>query len=378
MIIKTLIFDFDIYIVQKLAPAWTWLIYSKFFILIGLVATIWIFTKNKHIVWWSLYIMFYPLILTGKLLFYLFKTRNWVLILGTANVVVSFVKSFKYRCITFAFSAISIALITFSHSIILLYAAIMCLMLMLSLTFIRNFYYAFRPSVLYQAHSHFVTVMLDYGKKSWGPGADTASLTVAQMNKGQLDTWILNLQFSVIANRFCYFLSSKLREYQKSNVTVAADIIRVFFLGLVTVFVFAFVNYGVYKAMPTAFKADADQKFFMFLYYSSSNLLDRSIFEIVPAAILSRLLAVLEMVFSFSLIAILISLLISVKNRRDSEEIDSTIQALRRHGADMEGFINDKYRMTVQGAILELERLKGAFIKVIYYFGQDIENDSFK
>ena len=49
VIVKLLIFDVDIFLVEKFSPNYVWLLNYKFFILIGTIATIWLVSKNRHV-----------------------------------------------------------------------------------------------------------------------------------------------------------------------------------------------------------------------------------------------------------------------------------------------------------------------------------------
>ncbi len=64
--IKLFVFDIDVSLVNKYLPSYAWLLDFKFFILIGIIAVIWLITKNKHILSWSLYILFYPAIVLSR------------------------------------------------------------------------------------------------------------------------------------------------------------------------------------------------------------------------------------------------------------------------------------------------------------------------
>ena len=61
IITKLFIFDLDIFLVENYLPSFKWIIDYKFFILIGILSTIWIVTKNKHILLWFLYIFFWKI-----------------------------------------------------------------------------------------------------------------------------------------------------------------------------------------------------------------------------------------------------------------------------------------------------------------------------
>src|SRR5689334_8900529 len=61
--IKLFVFDIDVFLVEKFFPNYSWLINYKFFFIIGTLAVIWLLTKNRYILLWSLFVLFYPVII---------------------------------------------------------------------------------------------------------------------------------------------------------------------------------------------------------------------------------------------------------------------------------------------------------------------------
>jgi hypothetical protein len=373
LILKTLVFDFDVYLLEHVAPHWAWLVYLKLPLFAGLLAVIWLFTKNTTMAGWFLYALFYPIILVCRTTWRLFKDRRWLLIITLAHVVMSLVRCAKYRFIAGSFSLLALIAILLSSDRFILALAASLLLVVLVLTYSRRFYSAFKPSVLYQMHSGLVERLVRWNKTILKPQEELVSLTVAKMDNNQLQLWSNSLQMPVITNRFCYFLSSKLKEYQRSNISVATDLVTLFVLIVLTVIVFAAVNFALYKAVPGSYAATEQPTFFLFCYYSMSRLFGQGIGELSPAVLMSRICAVLEMVASVSLLGILMSLCLSVKERQDAEELDRTVALIKRHGVEMEGYIRDTYKLTVVDAIAELERLKAGLVRLIAYLSDNID-----
>ena len=125
IITKLFIFDLDIFLVENYLPSFKWIIDYKFFILIGILSTIWIVTKNKHILLWFLYIFFYPLVFfVWKIPFLLFKKQSWNLVFAFIDSVISFFKSLKISFITTSFFLISTVIILRASNQILLWFAV--------------------------------------------------------------------------------------------------------------------------------------------------------------------------------------------------------------------------------------------------------------
>src|SRR6266542_2743467 len=112
VIVKLLIFDVDIFLVEKFSPNYVWLLNYKFFILIGTIATIWLVSKNRHVLLWALFIFFYPaIVLLWRLPFFVFKQRSWVLAFAIVDAIISFFKSVRFTYITTSFFLVSMAII---------------------------------------------------------------------------------------------------------------------------------------------------------------------------------------------------------------------------------------------------------------------------
>lgn len=91
LIIKLFVFDLDIYLIQKYFPNYSWVIEKKFFIILGILAIIFLIARKKKILQYVLYVLFYPLILVfWKIPFLIFKQNNWILIFAFIDSIISF------------------------------------------------------------------------------------------------------------------------------------------------------------------------------------------------------------------------------------------------------------------------------------------------
>jgi hypothetical protein len=166
VLLKLFIFDIDVYLVNKYLPDYAWLLNFKFFILIGTIAIIWLVTKNKHILSWSLYILFYPVILLlWKIPFFVFKQKSWIFAFALINAVISFFKSIKYNFIVFALFLASFAVVFGFSNEKLLWPAILVLFIILSLIYIHRFILVFKPSSVFQIHMKIFSATKNYGVK---------------------------------------------------------------------------------------------------------------------------------------------------------------------------------------------------------------------
>lgn len=370
-IIKLFIFDIDVWIIDRYLPNYSWIISFKFIILISIIAMILLITKNKHVLYWTLYILFYPIIIFfWKIPSFVLKQKSWLLAFALINTIISFFKSIKYNFITFAlFLASFVAVFSFYNEKIL-WVAISTLLITLSVIYVRRFILVFRSSSIYQIYIRVVSATKNYGSKQttlFALDENIKNVPVESLDQKQLEKWTTNLQTSVLFNRVCLFISKKLRDYQNSRINVASYVLTILVLIILTTFSFATINFGLFKINSEFFSYSTTPSFFTFFYYSFNNFVFNSIKEILPLAPIAQIVFMIEIFFALVVGAILISLFLSTRNQKHTEELNEVIEGIERQGAEMEGFIKDEYKIrNIEDAMVELEKLKAGLTKFIY------------
>ena len=361
---KLFLFDIDVVLVNKLAPEYAWLLYFKFFILIAVLAIIWLVTKNKHILSWSLFICFYPAItLFWRIPAFIFKQRSWVFAFACINVVISFFKSIKYNFVTAALFLVSLAIIFGFSNKKLLWPATVGLLIILTIIYIHRFILVFKPSSVFQMHIKIFAAMRKHGVSYLAPDQSTKNVPVANLDQKQLEKWTTNLQTSVLFNRICLFAARKLRDNQSSGLNVLSSVLTILVVIMLTVLSFAAINYGLYKIDARVFSCPSMPTVFVFFYYSFNNLVFNSIREIVPIATVTQLGSMIESFFALFLVGIFVSLLFSVRSQKYAEELNEAIEGIEKEGLAMEEFIRDEYKInSIKDAMAELEKLKAGLV----------------
>lgn len=373
-LIKLFIYDIDTFLIGKYLPAHSWLLNLKFFIIIGLLAVIWLITKNKYILSWSAYILFYPLIiLLWKIPFFVFKQQNWVLTFAFINAIISFFRSIKYNFITSALFLVSLAIVFSFSDERLLWFAVTVILVLLIITYVSRFILVFKPSSIFQIHIKIFSAIRKHGTSSFSLDENIKNLPLESLDQKQLEKWITNLQMSVLFNRLCLFAARKLTDYQNSGLNVISYVLTILLLVILTIISFASINYGLYKIGSNFFEFNSIPTFFTFFYYSFNNLLFNSVQELTPIAQMSQSMSMVESFFSLFLIAIFVSLLLSVRSQRHTEELKDVIKGIEEEGRSMEQFIKTEYKFkNIEDAIAELEKLKAGLINFIYQISKNI------
>ena len=374
VVTKLFVFDIDLFLIQEFLPNYAWLLNVKFFILIGTAAVIWLITKNRHFLVGSLYIISYPIILVWKITFFIFKQRSWILAFAFFNAVISFFKSIKYNFITVALFLVSLAIIFGFSNETLLWLAIVAVLGILCMIYIRRFILVFKSSSIFQMYIKLFSGIRKHGVSSFVLEESIKNVPITSLDQKQLEKWSTNLQTSVLFNRVCLFTGKKLRDYQISGLNIVSYVLIILLLVALTIFTFAAVNYGLFKIDNSFFGYKASPSFFIFFYYSFNNLLFNSIQEIVPATPVSQIVSMVESFFALFLVVILVSLLLSVRSQRHVEELNVVIEGIEKQGKEMEGFIRDEYKISnIEDAMAELEKLKAGMTKFLYKITESIK-----
>ncbi|MGD0510439.1 MAG: hypothetical protein ABSA33_01230 [Candidatus Micrarchaeaceae archaeon] len=375
-ITQVFVYDLDSFLRSRF-PLIVWIVKFKFPFILGIIALVWSFTKSTEILLWFLYIVLYPLILlVWTVPRFIWKQRSWNLTFAYVNTILSTTKSLKYSAITFALIIIETLLVIKSSSPPILWLAVGLSLVTVATAFVHRFTLIFKPSLLYQAHSKITAGILRFGKKTFAVEkslkelpADTRMQT---MTESQRTTWAGNLQFAIILNRGCKFISRKIEDYQRSRLSTVFYALNFIMLMAVSILMFSVINFGIYKIDPGNFNVTTKPNFFIFFFYSANTIWGHGISEVVAASTLSRVFFLAELFITFLLVVILITLWTSVRNEREADEIRQTISSIRKQGDEMALFIRDEYGFSVDDAIACLVALNMAgLIKVIEYLSRE-------
>src|SRR5260221_7871211 len=345
VILKLFIFDLDTYLIKDYFPGAQWIINFKFFLFLGVITLFWVFTKNINVLGWFLFIIFYPIIiLFYKIPVLIFKTKSWAIAIAFVNTIISFFSSLKYNFFIFSLSAISFCLLFSLDAPQVIYTLIIVLLIILVVIYIHRFLTIFMSSSLYKIQVKGVNFLIKNTEQLSTMDEEIRNLPVTQMNQVQLQKWTNNLQFAIILNRGCFFLSSKLQEYQKSNLNIIFYLLNLFILFFITIFFLGGINYALFKLDHSAFTVTANPNFFDFIYYSFNTIFLSSIPEIIASNWTSHSLRMVEIIFSFLLISIFTVLIFNIKSKKHQDELDNIINELKTQGEKIESRVRSEFK----------------------------------
>lgn len=377
LFIKIFIYDIDLLIVGEINPNLLFLLDYKFFILIGLICFIWLLVGTNHIIKLISVIIFFPFIFIFWRIPKLFwKSKSWIGVFASFGILFSFFSSAKINFTTFALVALSTLLIFITENNILLITSMAILFAYLFNHYAKKFRYAFKPSHIFTVQSEAINKIWDSVKNKFKVAEEIRDTGLENMTPAQQESFCNNLQFVIIINRILYFITSKLKRFQKSNLNVIYYFASVFYTIIITVLAFALQNIALFKIDNLSFNTSPKGNFLFFVYYSFNTLFTNSINDFYPISNYARFLSSFETLFAFILLAIIFFLLTTIVRDRHNEEITTAITTMKQKGEELELVISEDYKMDLKEAIKFVESIKGNLIKIIYYFSENIDRDS--
>jgi hypothetical protein len=372
-ICKLFVFDIDVFLINRISPRYIWVAQYKFLILLAMISVALVITKNKYLLGWCLYILFYPLILLcWKLPRVAFKTGGWLFVFALANTAISTFTSIKYKFIAFSTFILATFAMLFLSNEILLLASIGCLICVLVSAYARMLILVFRPSTIFRVYSRMIRKCPGYFEKSLSD-REIIDLPPDKLTETQVTSRRTNLQTILIANRALLFLGRRLRDYQDSRLNAVAYAFNLVLLLIFTVVSYSAINLALYKLDAQEYTLVGSASPFLFLYYSFHVFLFNGITEVSATGLYSQILSMSEQFFAIILLFILIVLFFSVRSEKYKDELSSAIREAEESGHVLDNLIRSTYRMTQAEALEEIRRMNSNLIGVIDWLSRDLK-----
>ncbi len=370
--IKLLVFDIDIYLVNKIFPSLTNLFNFKFLGVLVFICFILLFYRQKF-KFVVPYIIFFPIIcICFYLPYYIFKRRSSILFIIVLNSILLFFTNFKKGIlITTSFILSCIFVLEYSSKSLLI-TSIIVVFNIIVICYWMIFSSVFKESKI-QKYYLILINRFDISNLKL-QSEKTINRPFELLNENEKVVRNNDLQIVVLINRICLFASHELQKYQRSRLNIVSYCFAVILLAIFTVFSFALVNYGVYKLEANMYTSTEKPSLFLFIYYSFNNLLSHPITELSPISNLTRSLSMIETLFGFILVVILVTVIFSFKREKFTDELNVSIRRFERIGEDLERIIQKKFKLNnIEEALIELEKVKVAFIKLIFLLSEKIK-----
>src|SRR5204863_715736 len=163
----------------------------------------------------------------------------------------------------------------------------------------------------------------------------------------------------IAAKQSVPFAARKVRSYSKSGYAKISSVFICAFLIALTVVIFGLINLGLYKIEPTSYRSTGRPNSLTFFHYSLNRMIFNPISELEPVGALPKLAYDAEALFALFLVAIFVSLLLSARPERQTQDLNETIEKLEAESAAVDLAITVEYRFdTVDTAVAALEKIQ--------------------
>jgi hypothetical protein len=200
---------------------------------------------------------------------------------------------------------------------------------------------------------------------------------ITEIPENQLQKRVDFLQNQVLFNRACMFFASKLQEYERSEFIIISGIMTATWLFIHTIIIFSILYFGSYKIDPASFEFKETLFAFDYIRLSFNNMLFVDTSGIELNKTIPQLVTMYQNFLSLMLIAIFLSILITVRSRRHETELKETISHIESAGRGIEAAIVADYNYAnIDEAIADLQTLQAAFAAFIVRLSNSIKPPS--
>lgn len=364
---KLFIYDADVLFVRWI-PWLRYIFQFRFFVILGALAVLWLVLGGRIYRRLIAYVVFYPLTILWRIVKLIAK--NWATVIVFLPAIQSFVVTFKWRFIlgTLAILA-ALAVMIVSQRHILMFAMFV-LFSYLALHYIMRVRTAFQPNSVFGNIGVLVGVMWEqtltnFRNKELRDEAliDTNSPEFRKKHVENLKTlYIHNLTWSFFARKLDEVFSNR-----RTDLYFLWALIQTFIL---TVVVFAFEYFGLYKIQPTAFLSSGSTSFWSFLLFSFNAIIHAGFASLTPNSSWALLFANLETLASLLIGVIFFFVLLTSNRERYRQEIKTVIDNLSEGADQTAGFIQKEFKITMIEAEAQIVQENPDFGKMLESFGR--------
>jgi len=344
LVIKVFIFDIDIYLINKIAPDYLWLLDLKILLFMFAISIIWLILGRRSFPKLFAYIAGYPLVLL-LWRFPIICFKHWAIVIVFAPVLYNAIKRFRSTFILYTFAMASIAIIIFSTSRWLLLATIVVLMVFQVGNIIRIFQEAFNPSLfaeLAELTRKIKASNLDFifkNKLDTPTSPPSASDNESDSSNPLMPAYIAHACTDIVA-----YQVYKVIKTRKYDMYLALSWLYTVF---VTIFVYAFIYFGVNKFDQHAFSSTSKPlEFFDFLYFSIGIITTAGGSSIHGASLFANVLSITEYLHIPLLLITIVFIGFTTQRETYRENAEDFRLALRELSNIIEIQINNTYQTT--------------------------------
>jgi hypothetical protein len=303
VLVKIFVFDIDFYLLNLVSPNLAWILNIRLFVLLSVIAVLWLIVGHKRFFALFAYIVGYPLvILFWKLPVFIF--RRWAAFLILLPSIFDTLLSFRRTFVLYTVILVSSASIFLSKQPAILISA----MVALALCLVFMLYRAFSRTNSTRIYSRLAEYLRGVQTRITDGEFDVAPFLPSQPAAAQMTSEEASAAASLPQLYIHYvifdYISQKVDQVDRAhkyNLILISSLLNIMFW---TVIIFSFLHWAVYKIDPSAYSGIEGRTFLQFLVFSLGRFANTDIVSIHPASAASITLTSIQVICSLFIMII--------------------------------------------------------------------------
>jgi hypothetical protein len=365
---KIFVYDIDLLLVSRVR--WLQRLYPyKFFLIFASIAVLWLILGGKYARKVILYVAGYPLVVLlwriPKLLF-----KNWATLLIFAPAIESIAFTLKWRFALASFAMLAALVISLVMNSMALTFCMSFLGIYLLVHYILRLRIAYRPESIFANIAPAVGTMWKNGIKTF---KDTES---ADRRKGNLESpefrkkHVENLRALYTYNLVWTHVATKLREAVSSRRTDLYFIVALVYTFVLTVGVFGFEYWGLFKIDSSSFITTGVPTPWAFFLFSFNAVIHTSFATMTPISAPALAFANAELIAGLIIFLFFVFVILTSHRERYRQDINSLVERLSHSADAIEHYIRRELKMKLIDVEVTIIAQDPSFSTTIQSFGR--------
>lgn len=373
---KVFVVDVDRWVVSHVAPELLWLVDLRLLIILVLTSLALILLRKARWAWLPAYIAFFPLVvLLWKIPRFLYRRRSLLLVIGCVHIFASALRSLRFAIPMFTTIAVSAALILAGAPQTLQRIAVIALLLSWTVTLVRAFAMAMRPSWFVRGQRKLFQRLLT-SEKTWNlfTTSDLQSSEIEILDNQQANQLMLKAGTGLLAYRGTQFWAMKVEEYRDSGISMVFAVVAILLLLLQGLVTFSLINASLYQMDPSQFSTASGISAATIAHYSLASFWMNEIAAMTAAGAVSAAVNVVAGISTgFVLLILVVTVLFGFRQGRDAELAREEIAEMRRRADDFAEALGQEHRLSVGELQRRLDDLGYFLARWAAYLAEQLE-----
>jgi len=365
VLLKLFVADVDRSFIGIVAPEVSWLLDYRVVLGLLLLSMLLLLFRAKYIAGGLAYVAGYPFVVAfWKLPRFLFRKRSyfqkrgyWVAIV-IANGVAIWVARGRWIVLAVAITTVSGLTILLSHSPVPIYIASVALLSTLGWALGVGAIDMLRSSRFIAAQERAIGWILDKNFLD-------SFLVPKRPDKLSLKDWTVEdakayrdtAGNALLIHRALWFWAYAIDQYRRGPALVILNVGAILAMLVQVVFVFTFINYGIFVVDPTAFQVSISPDWWSWIYYSGSAMTFGEISAITPQGPLAIVAKILNAgVGGIGVLTIVATFLISFRTARTEYVADGAVKMLKKKAKQVDQLSESEYGTGIENLDYYLSR----------------------